>query len=178
MQVLMDCCIWLVIPGNQKHSYNKDRVWSWPLCPASLWHPIRVVTWCAFGTMKSSRSSFSPLGIEHRYRAFWWIMKFCRFCKISWPSSLEACSPKSIFRSVFFWASNQSKTVLSTGSSLLACTQSHAFGLIPALWWHRPLAPSHGHPQLWWGHELLPDVQPPGLFHWGWISPCLDQGRL
>ena len=114
VQVLMDCHTWLVIPGYQKCSYNRDRVQSWPWCPVSLWHLFRVVTQCAFGTMKSSRSSFSPLGVEHRYRAFWWIMKFWQFHKISGPSSLEACSPKSVFRSVFFQASNQPRTVLST----------------------------------------------------------------
>ena len=101
-QVLMDYCIWLVIPSHQKHSCNRDRVQSWPWYPISLWHPFRVVTQCTFGTTKSRRSSFSPLGIECRYRAFWWIMKFCQFHKISWPSSLEACCPKSVFSSVFF----------------------------------------------------------------------------
>ena len=30
VQVLMDCSICLVIPGHQKHSCNKDKVWSWP----------------------------------------------------------------------------------------------------------------------------------------------------
>ena len=124
MQVLMDYCIWLVIPSHQKCSCNRDRVWSGPWCPASPWHPFRAVTWYAFGTMKSRRSSLLPLGIKCRYRAFWWIVKFCQFCKISQPSSLEVCSPKSVFRSVFFWASNQSKTALSTGSSLWASGQS------------------------------------------------------
>ena len=119
-QVLMYCHIWLVIPGHQKDSCNMDRAWSWPLCPASLWHLFRVVNQCAFGTVKSSRSSFSPLSIECQYRAFWWIIKFWQFYKISQPSSLEACSPKSVFRSVFCWASNQSKTALSTESSLWA----------------------------------------------------------
>ena len=115
--------------------------------------------------MKSIRSSFSPLNIVHRYRAFWWTMKFCWFCKISWPSSLEACSPKSVFRSVYFWASNQSKTVLSTGSSHWASAQS-----VTCIWTnmhpvaiHGPLAPGYGHPQLWWGHKLLPYGQPPGV---------------
>ena len=122
--VLMDCHIWQVISGHQKCSCNRDRVWSWPWCPASLWNPFRMVTQCTSGTTKSSRSSFSPLGIEHRYRAFWWIMKFCQFHKISWPSSLEACSLKSVFKSVFFWASNQSRTALSTESSLWASAQS------------------------------------------------------
>ena len=34
----MDCYIWLVMPGNQKSSHNKDRVQSCPWCPTSLWH--------------------------------------------------------------------------------------------------------------------------------------------
>ena len=123
-QVLMDCHIWLVIPGHTKCSCNRDRVWSQPWCPASLWHPFRAVTQCTFGTTKSRRSSFLPLGIECRYRAFWWIVKFCWFHKISQPSSLEACSPISVFRSVFVWASNQSRTALSIGSSLVASAQS------------------------------------------------------
>ena len=35
-----------IIPSHQKHSCNRDRVLSWPWCPASLWHPFRVVTQC------------------------------------------------------------------------------------------------------------------------------------
>ena len=35
MQALIDCLIWLAIPGHQKHSHSKDKVWSWPWCPAS-----------------------------------------------------------------------------------------------------------------------------------------------
>ena len=137
--VLMDCHIWLVIPGHQKCSCNRDRAWSQPWCPASLWHLFRVATQCAFGTTKSSNSSFSPLGIECRYRAFWWIVKFWQCHRISQPSSLEACSPKRVFRSVLFLASNQSKTTPSTGSSLWASAQSHTFGPTPTLQWHTHL---------------------------------------
>ena len=120
----MDCLIWLVIPGHQKHSRNKDRVWSWPWCPASLRHPFRAATQCAFGTMKTRRSSFSPLDIECRYKAFWWIVKFYRFGKISHPSSLKACSARSAFNSIFICTSNQSQTTLSTGSSFWTSVQS------------------------------------------------------
>ena len=123
-QVLMDCHIWLVIPNPHKHSWGRDKVWSQPWCPASLWHPFRAAIWCAFGTMKSRRSSFSPLDIGCRYRAFWWIMKFCWFCQISWPFSLEACFAKSVLKSILFCASNQSKTALITGSFLWALAQS------------------------------------------------------
>ena len=140
----MDCHIWLVSPSHQKCSYNRDRVWSRPWCPASLCHPFRVATWCTFGTTKSRRSSFLPLGIECRYRAFWWIEKFCWFHKISWSSSLEACSPKSVFRSVVFWASYQSKTELSTGSSLWASAQS-----VMCIWTqHAPCSDTYLLPQV------------------------------
>ena len=93
-------------------------------CPASQWHPFRAVTLCAFGTMESSKLSFLPLGIEHRYRAFWWVVKFWQFLQINWPSLLEACSPRSLFRSDFFWASNQFNTAFSTESSLCVLAQS------------------------------------------------------
>ena len=73
IQNLMDHCIWLIIPSHQKCSCSKDKVWSWPWWPASLWHPFRVVTQWALGTTKSSRSSVLPLGVESRYKAPWWI---------------------------------------------------------------------------------------------------------
>ena len=86
---------------------------------------FRVATWCTTGTMKSRGSSFLPLGIECRYRAFWWIMKFCWFCTRSvGPPHWRHAPLECVFSSVFFWASNQSKTTLSTGSSLWASAQS------------------------------------------------------
>ena len=90
-QDLMDCCIWLAMPGHQKCSHNKDRVWSCPWWHASLWHPFKVATQWAFGTTKSRRSLVTPSGIECRYKAPWWIVKFYWFHKISWPSLLEVC---------------------------------------------------------------------------------------
>ena len=123
-QDLMDCCIWLTIPGHQKHYHNKDKVWSWPWWPTSLWQPFKVVTWWALGTTKSRRSSFLSLGIECRYRAPWWIMKFCQSCRISWPSSLEACCARSAFKSVFFCAFSKSRTWPNIGSPLWALAQS------------------------------------------------------
>ena len=100
MEDLMDCCIWLAIPSHQKCSHNKEKVWSWPRWPASLWHPFRAAMQWALGTTKCRRSLVLPLGIEHRYRAPWWIVKFCWFHKISWPSLLEVCSARSAFKSV------------------------------------------------------------------------------
>ena len=116
-QDLMDCCIWLIIPGHQKHSHNNDKVQSWPRWPASLWKEFKVVIQWASGTTNSTNSLVLPLGIKCRYKAPWWITKFCQFCKIIWPSLLEACSAKRAFISVFFWAFSQSNTALSTGSS-------------------------------------------------------------
>ena len=143
MQDLMDCCIWLIIPSHQKCSHSKDKVWSWPWWPASLWHPFRVVTQWALGTTNIGRSLVSPLGIECRYKASWWIIKFCQFHKIHQPSLLEACSARSAFKSVFFCAFNQSKTALDMESSLWASAQSiNASVQVCSLWQHTPLSPS------------------------------------
>ena len=60
LQALIMCLICLAIPGYQKHSCNKDSVWSWPWCPTSWWHPFKVAVQCTIGTTKSNRSSFSP----------------------------------------------------------------------------------------------------------------------
>ena len=124
MQDLVDCHIWLIIPSHQRHSYSNDNVWSWFWWPEFLWHPFRTATWWALGTTNSSRSSVSPLGIEHRYRAPWWIIKFCQFHTISCHSSLEVCSTRSAFKSVFSCAFSPSKTALNMGSSLWALAQS------------------------------------------------------
>ena len=74
--------------------------------------------------MKSRRSSVSPLGIEHRYKALLWITKFCQFLRISLPSSLEAYSTRSVLSFVYFHAFSQSNTALNIGSSLWALAQS------------------------------------------------------
>ena len=117
MQYFMDCCTWLVIPGHQKNSHNSDRVQSCPWWPTSWWHLFRAATQCSLGTRKSRISSVSPLGIEHRYKAPWWISKFCLLCKIRLPSSLEACSARSTFKSAFFCAFSKSNTALNVWSS-------------------------------------------------------------
>ena len=123
-QDLIDCCISLVMPGHQKCYCNKDRVQSHPWWPASWWHPFKAVTQWALGTPKSRRSSVSPLGIECRYKAPWWTMKFCWLCKISLLSSLEACSARSALKSVLFCAYCQFNTVLNDRSSFWASAQS------------------------------------------------------
>ena len=123
-QDFRDFCTWLAIPGHQKCSHSKDSVWLHPWWPASQWHPFRAVTQCSLGTMKSRRSSASPLGIECRYKAPWWIKKFCQFHKISLPSSLEVCCAKSIFRFVCFCAFSQFSTVHNVGWSLWALAWS------------------------------------------------------
>ena len=62
LQALITCLICLTIPGHQKCSCSRERVWSWPWCPASQGHPFRAAVWCDLGTMNNNRSSFSPLG--------------------------------------------------------------------------------------------------------------------
>ena len=123
VQDYRDFCTQSVIPSHQRCSCQRDKVWSCPWWPASWWHPFRVATQCALGTAKSRRSSVLPLGIECRYNTPWWITKFCQFCRISLPSSLEACSAKGIFRLVYFCAFSQSSTVLNIRSSLWAVAQ-------------------------------------------------------
>ena len=162
------------MPGHQKYSCNVDKVWSQLWWPASLWYPLRVATWCALRTMKSRRSLVSPLDVEHRYKAPWWIVKFCWFHSISQPSLLGDCSARSAFKSIFFCAFSQSKTALNIGSSLWASAQSvtrictsaqptatHTFY---SKWWS---------PLLQWGCELWPDVLLLMVLHQGLISPCL-----
>ena len=124
VQDFMDFCTWFVIPGHQKHSYNKHREWSYPWWPTSRLHLFKAVAWWALGTIKSRRSSVLPSGIECRYMAPWWIMKFCQFHRISQPSSLEVCSARSIFKSVCFCAFSQSNTVPNIRSSFWASAQS------------------------------------------------------
>ena len=51
-------------------------------------------------------------------------MKFWWFLHTIWPSSLEACSPRSVPRSVVFWAPNQFSMALRTRSSFWAAAQS------------------------------------------------------
>ena len=70
VQAIIDCLIWLAIPGHQKyscskkHSCSKDKVQSWPWCPGISMTPIQSSNpMCTFRTMKSNRSPFSPLGM-------------------------------------------------------------------------------------------------------------------
>ena len=124
LQDLIGCWIWLVLPGHQKHSHNKDKVQSCPWCPASAQHPFKVATQWGLGTMKSKVFSVSPLGIKHRYKAPWCTTNLCWYHRISLPSSLEECSARRTFKFVCFCAFSQSNTVISIKSSLLASAQS------------------------------------------------------
>ena len=91
-------------------------------------------------------------------------MKFWWFLHTIWPSSLEACSPRSVLRSVFFLASNQCNTASSTGSSLWAVAQ-----LVTCISTRTCLAATHtsflcyGHIQPLQGHLLLPSGWCPGV---------------
>ena len=138
------------------HPYGIHLEW-WPNAPLGLW-------W--------ANISFLPLGVECRYRALCWIMKFCQFLQISHPSSLEACSPKSVFSSVFF-GFNQSKTALSTGSSLWASAQS-----VMCIWTNmHPAVTCTSCSKLWSpsttaGLWISTHCAAPRLFPWGSISLC------
>ena len=57
-------------------------------------------------------------------RVPWRVVKFWQFLCTIQPSSLEACSPRSVLRSVFFLDPNHCKTACSSWSSLWAATQS------------------------------------------------------
>ena len=121
--------LWTSAPGwsflaTRSFPTTNGRVWLCPWWPASQWHPFRVATQCALGITKSMRSSVFPLGIEHRYKAPWWVTIFCQFCRISVPSSPEAWSARSIFRFVCFCTFSQPNTVLNIRSSLWASAQS------------------------------------------------------
>ena len=50
-------------------------------------------------------------------------MKFWWFFHTIWPSSLEACSPRTVLRSVFFWVPNQFSMAFRTGYSFWAVAQ-------------------------------------------------------
>ena len=63
------------------------------------------------------------LGIECRYRAPWWIVKFCHLCRIRLPSSMEVCSARSTFKSVCISAFSQSNTAFNIRSSVWAFAQ-------------------------------------------------------
>ena len=177
-QFLMGFCIWLIIPGHQKHSLSNDKVCSWPWWPASVWHPFKVATQWAFGTTNSSKSSVSPLGIECRYKALWWITIFCWFHRIIWPSSLEVCSARRVFKSVLFWVFSQSNTALSTGSSLWASAQS-----IPCICTSVQPAAIHTSCSKSWslsttaGLWTSTQCAVPNLLHQGLMSPCQDPVR-
>ena len=172
VQYLIDCCIWLDITGHQKCSLNKDKVQSCPWWPASRWHLFKAATWWALGTMKS-RSLVLPLGIECRYKAPWWIEKFCQFHRISLPSSLEVCSARSIFKSVCFCAFSQSKTVFNIASSLWALAQSVTC-ICSSAWLAvtRTSCSKWQSPSTMVGSWFQPDVLIPMWLHPGSISPC------
>ena len=150
MQFLMDCCIWLIITGHWKHSHSNDKVWLCPWWPASLHHPFKVATWWSLGTTNSSKSSVLPLSFEHRYEAPWWVTKFCQYCKIIQPSSLEVSSARRAFKSIFFWVFSQSNTALSAGSYLWASAQSITC-ICTSVW---PVA-THTSCSKWWSLSTM-----------------------
>ena len=169
----MGCCIWLIIPGHQKCSHSNDKVWSWPWWPASLWHPFKVVTQWAVGTTNSSKSSVSPWGTEHRYKAPWWITKLCWFCKIIQPSLQGCVLPGEVLNlSSQPSASLILHLVLGPLSGLWP-NPLHAFVQVHGLQQHIPLALSDSHSLPWQGCELPPNELLLMLLHCRLFSPCL-----
>ena len=174
-QDLMDCCIWLAMPGHQKHSCNKDRVWSHPWWPASLWHPFKVVTWWALGTMKSRKILSLTFGhwvqVQGSLDELWNSANSVRSAGLlHWrhvlpevPSNLSSSVPSA------------SPTLCSTLGPL-----SGHFSPISNVHLYKGMAHSDvylllkcsSHPQLWWGHELWPSMQFPMSLHQGLISLC------
>ena len=128
---------WLGALAQTKHEtgwhyrhalFQPDVLASQPFCLLlDDLHPCgtcsKMATQWDLGTTRSRRSLVLPFGTEHRYKAPWWIINFCRFHKISLPSSLEACSARSGFKSVFC-AFSQFNTALNIGSSFWASAQS------------------------------------------------------
>ena len=124
VQDLMDCCIWLAMPGHQKCSCNKDRY----SCDLDDPHP--------YGT-HSRRWHNRPQGpgrVEDFQSHLWALSTGTNSLDELWnsadsvrsaqSSSLEMCSARSAFKSIFFCAFSQSNTVLNIGSSYWASAQS------------------------------------------------------
>ena len=120
VQFLIACDIWMALPGHQRCSCSKNKVWSWPWCPASgdnhsEWHPDvplgqqRVLNhhsppwvWCiGRGLFGGSQNSGNQSAIHTR-----------------------GMLSQSVFRSIFYWVSSQSNKLFSTGSSLCILAQS------------------------------------------------------
>ena len=169
VQALISCLICLAIPGHQKCSSNKDNVWSQPWCPASQWYPFKAAVQCAFSTMKSNRSSFSHLGMEQRYRMSWRTMKFWWFLHTIQPSSLEACSPRSVLRSVFFIASNQHSTASTSESSFWAADQ-----LVTCISTRTHPAATHTSFSFSWSPSTMAGSSPSVL----WVAPKVAPSRM
>ena len=104
------------------------------------------MTQCAFKAIKSNRFSFSPLGMEHRERVFWRVMKFWWFCHTH-VALLTRSMPPGV-------SSDQSSSGPLTSStqhlvqdllSGLWPNWSCASQLVLALQWHIPLFLCYGH---------------------------------
>ena len=62
-QLLIAFCICTAILGYQNWSCSKYRVFCWPWCPASQWHPFMADTQWAMGTTNHKTSSNSPVSV-------------------------------------------------------------------------------------------------------------------
>ena len=129
LQALITCLICLAIPGHQKCSCNKERVWSQPWCPASLWHPLRAAVQCAFGPWRATNPHSPLLGwsIGRGCLGGWW--NFDNFSISSNPPRLTPV-PQGVSSDQF---SSKTPTI---AEPLLV--QGLLFGLQPS-WWHASL---------------------------------------
>ena len=103
-------------------------------------------------------------------------MKFWQFLQIIWPSLLEACSPRSVLRSVFFLASNHCKTASSLGSSFWVAAQ-----LVTCMSTRTCSAATHTSFSFSWspsttaGSSPSPSGKHLRLLHPGWLAWSLGQ---
>ena len=95
-------------------------------------------------------------------------MKFWQFLCTIWPSSLEACSPRSVLRSVFFLASNQHNTASSLGSSLWAAAQ-----LVTCILTRTHPAATHTSFSIFWSPSTMAGTSPSAL----WVAPKVTPSR-
>ena len=122
LQALITCLICLATPGHQKCSCNRERVQSWPWCPASQWHPCVKQQFDALWVQRIVTDPHSPLlgwsasrGYLRREVKFW------QFLHTIQPSLLIILSPRSFLRSAFFLDPSHCRTVSSSGILFLSC---------------------------------------------------------
>ena len=120
----MACHNWLVIPSHQKHSCNRERVWSRPWYPASLWHPSGQQLDVPLGLQKAEDFHSHPwawsrgIGLSDEV---WNSADSARsVCPTHWRHALLTAS----LNPLSFALPTSLKSTLNTGSSFWALAQS------------------------------------------------------